>query len=188
MEADWEIEIGPDAPVIDALWSDFADLRIDPARASGLEEVRKFPALADILIRLNGWISPNRRVESSFWTSKCDLWTPESVDPYELDASPAESAAALACYIDLIPSDPGLAASLKELESSSRTIVTRLQAIPRRCCRVDLVLRRAMLGEKEAFGITAYITACGPSPDATGQALHAALLGLVEAISTSVPS
>jgi hypothetical protein len=30
MEADWEFEVGGDAPVIDALWPGFVDLRLSP--------------------------------------------------------------------------------------------------------------------------------------------------------------
>ena len=31
MEADWELEIGGDAPVIEAHWTGFVDLRADPS-------------------------------------------------------------------------------------------------------------------------------------------------------------
>ena len=40
MEADWEIEIGGDAPVIEAHWFGFVDLRIEPSRANELPETR----------------------------------------------------------------------------------------------------------------------------------------------------
>ena len=38
MEADWEMEIGGSAPVIDAFWAGFEDLRRSPERAGALPE------------------------------------------------------------------------------------------------------------------------------------------------------
>jgi hypothetical protein len=52
MEADWEFEVGPDAaglaaPVIDALWPGFVDLRRAPELAWHLPEAAQLPALAE---------------------------------------------------------------------------------------------------------------------------------------------
>jgi hypothetical protein len=38
MEADWEFEVGGDAPVIEAPWPGFVDLRLHPERAWQLSE------------------------------------------------------------------------------------------------------------------------------------------------------
>jgi hypothetical protein len=84
MEADWEVEIGGGAPVIEALWPGFVDLRSHPDRLGEIAEAATFPPLAVLLRALN---SP----ESPVWTSKCDVWEPET--------------AALAAYIDMLPSD-----------------------------------------------------------------------------------
>jgi hypothetical protein len=46
LEADWEVEIGSEAPVIDACWSGFVDLSSAPERASQLTEAIDFPAIA----------------------------------------------------------------------------------------------------------------------------------------------
>jgi len=45
MEADWEVEIGRGAPVIDALWEGFVDLSMTPERINEIEEARDFPPL-----------------------------------------------------------------------------------------------------------------------------------------------
>jgi hypothetical protein len=82
MEADWEFEVGGEAPVIEALWMGFVDLRQHPERARELPEAAGFPALAAALQALNAPGSP-------VWTSKCDTWPmvePDQVDPGELDA------------------------------------------------------------------------------------------------------
>ena len=49
MEADWEVEVGGGAPVIDALWAGFVDLRRQPERIEEIAEAGKFPALAPLL-------------------------------------------------------------------------------------------------------------------------------------------
>src|ERR1700691_2548698 len=96
MEADWEFEIGGDAPVIEAHWPRFVDLRIDPKQAGDLSEARELPGLADALARLNTTNSP-------VWTSKTDVFMPGAIDADELDATVDCAEHALSCYIDLLP-------------------------------------------------------------------------------------
>src|SRR5271163_2676991 len=111
MEADWEVEIGPGAPVIDAEWSGFIDLRRTPGRIGEIAEVQQFPALAEVLLRLNGPHSDLDAITStavwgsSIWTSKCDFWTLEQCDPYEMDATFKESIVGFGCYIDVLSRD-----------------------------------------------------------------------------------
>ncbi|MFZ0395581.1 MAG: hypothetical protein WBX09_06405 [Terracidiphilus sp.] len=169
MQADWEIEIGRGAPVIDAAWSGLVDLRRNPERVDEVGETALVPALAPALLRLNSaW--------SSVWTVKCDVWTPEAIDPDELDAPAAETACALACYIDLLPRAAADRSSLVEMEAFCRRLCGLLRLIPARCCRADLIVRRAVLGgEGESLGITAYLSACGASQDGAATALSAAI-------------
>ena len=70
MEADWEIEIGGGAPIIEAHWSGLVDLRVNPERARLLPEAQQLPALCHALVRLNAPASP-------VWTSKCDVFVPD---------------------------------------------------------------------------------------------------------------
>jgi hypothetical protein len=172
MEADWEFEVGGEAPVIEALWMGFVDLRQHPERARELPEAAGFPALAAALQALNAPGSP-------VWTSKCDTWPmvePDQVDPGELDAEPASATHATSCYIDLLPrseqqwSLPALAADwCKEL-------CGRLRPLPLRCCRADLVIRRAFIApDLDRLGVTAYLTACGASAAEAGRVLDVAL-------------
>lgn len=174
MEADWEFEIGPNAPVIDAQWEGFEDLRAYPERACGLQEAAAFPALAKALIQLNS-------AGSSVWTSKCDVWPidPEEhrLDPDELGAPSCTLAAAHVSYIDLLCRPAHLWSDPDTLARHCAVLCTRLRSIPLRSCRADLVIRKAVLSDIEALGITAYLTACGPtvqeSETALAEALHA---------------
>ena len=107
MEADWEVEIGGGAPIIDACWDGFVDLRFDPRtrlgaflkQAQDLPESANLPTLAEALVRLNSPRSP-------VWTSKCDVWPvldAADIDADELDAPQEDAIVAWACYIDLVP-------------------------------------------------------------------------------------
>jgi hypothetical protein len=175
MEADWEVEIGGGAPVIEAHWPGFVDLRSDPQRARQLTETADQPALAEALIRLNAPASP-------VWTSKCDIWPilePDAFDPLELDAAPDHAAHALGSYIDLLPrKSPQCATTERALAACRRTCAV-LHAYPLRACRLDLILRRALLApDQMGLGITAYLTACGASPAEAARTLSAALAAL----------
>jgi hypothetical protein len=177
MEADWEFEVGGEAPAIEAAWPGFVDLRRNPERAWELPEAAELPVLAETLAMLNADGSP-------VWTSKCDLWPVVDLaefDADELDASPGCAAHVLGCYIDLLPrgGQPrnGWQWETPEMAAAAcKEICGLLHAVPLRCCRVDLVIRRALLApDAMTLGITAYLTACGPSPAEAKQTLEAAL-------------
>jgi hypothetical protein len=180
MEADWEIEIGSDAPVIDAYWPGLVDLRRRPELAWNLPEAAQLSGLAEALARLNG-------AGSIVWTSKCDVWPlteSEAFDSDELNAPPGRIAFALGCYIDLISKSnwqwavPAIAAEV------CKGVCCLLQAVPLDCCRVDLVIRRAILAADRAdLGITAYFTCCGASIAEAQQTLEESLTAFAGAFS-----
>ncbi len=182
MEADWEVELGGGARVIEPLWPGFVDLRRSPDRVQELQEVMRLPALAEILGRLNG-------VESPVWTSKCDVWSVADIDPDELDAPREASLHAIACYVDILPESDQQWDTPAVTTAWSRNICSLLQAIPMRCCRADLVVRHAMLcDELTDFGITAYLTACGPSERNAADMLSGALAALADSIAPKAPT
>jgi hypothetical protein len=178
MEADWEFEVGGDAPVIDAYWTGLIDLRSAPERACELPETAQLPALAAALTKLNAAASP-------VWTSKCDVWPhleAGEFDPDEMDAPPGSAAHAMGCYIDLLPGrglkwiSPDLAAA------ECKRVCGFLCAVPLRCCRADLIIRRAFITpERMELGITAYLTSCGESSAESARTLQAALAVFADA-------
>jgi hypothetical protein len=176
MEADWEFEVAADAPVIDAAWSGLVDLRQDPKRAAELPEVRALPELAEILRRLNDSASP-------VWTAKCDVWDPGVVDADELDAARELAQHALACYIDLLPAGGQAWSEPEDAAAWCRGVCDRLHARPQRQCRVDLVVRRAVLAANdESLGITVYVTGCGATAAEAAEASGSALRGFADAL------
>ena len=164
MEADWEFEVAGDAPVIDGCWSGFVNLRTDPERVWEISECRELPALADVLIRLNG-------ADSRVWTSKTDVYTPDRIDADEMDALPDETVCAIACYIDLLQRNDRIWKDSSEAEVECRHICACLRKISLRRCRVDLVIRRAFVVETAQLGATAYLSACGPTHSDTKERL-----------------
>lgn len=176
MEADWEVEIGGDAPVIEACWPGFVDLRAAPEPASELAETLELAGLADALRLLNS-------SGSEVWTSKTDVFVPEAIDPDELDSAEGSAAYALACYIDLLPRSEHAWMSSAGALLAGQEICARLREIGLRCCRVDLVIRRAFVAQDEtAHGITVYCTACGVTAEAAKARLGECVAVFADAI------
>ncbi len=176
MECDWEVEIAPEGPVIDAAWSGYIDLRLTPSRISQIHEAVQLPALHDVLIQLNSNSSP-------VWTAKCDVWVPDSFDHREMDASPEAAISGLASYIDLIPADAHLASVLDDVVDWCRRLCLDLKARPSSRCRIDAIVRRACITtDAEGFGVTMYVSACGLSPEEASKALSFALATMTDSV------
>jgi hypothetical protein len=176
LEADWEIEIGGESPVIDAGWSGFVDLRVAPEKACRLPEVLQLPELGAALARLNA-------VSSPYFTAKCDVWRLESIDPLEFDADFESTGSALACYLDLLPCDPLSWTETAGPTAWCKLLCVNLRASGLRCSRADLILRSATGNTGQSvYGVTAYVAACGSTEEAAKTQLVAALAVFVDAV------
>lgn len=175
MEADWEFEVGGDAPVIEAFWPGFVNLRDEPGRVDEIAETQGLPGLAAALLRLNKSGSP-------MWTSKTDVFVPEQVDPDELSATGEEAKFLIACYIDiLMRSDQAWDSTIKA-EQSCRKLCAGLREIPLRCCRVDMVIRRARIAGGVGLGATIYFVACGRTSSEAKTSVEECLSAFAESI------
>jgi hypothetical protein len=154
MEADWEFEIGGDAPVIEANWKGFVDLCAHPERVLELTECGELPALTEALVRLNTADSPVR-------TCKVDVFIPERIDLDEIAASVGDAAHLIACYIDLLPREKTVWVNLEAAERDCKQICTQLKILDLSRCRVDIVVRRAVVADADDLGATVYLTASG---------------------------
>jgi hypothetical protein len=175
MEADWEFEIGGDAPVIEAYWPGFVNLRECPTRASDLAEVEMLPELAPTLLLLNA-------AESPVWTCKADVFVPGQIDPDELSGTAEESRFALACYIDMLMRSDQIWQSPSNAEKDCRKLCSQLRKLPLRCCRVDMVIRRAHVGDAQGLGATVYFTACGATETDVRKNLAECLRGFAKTL------
>ncbi|MGA2852478.1 MAG: hypothetical protein ABSE46_26015 [Terracidiphilus sp.] len=179
MEADWEFEVGWDAPVIDARWEGLVDLQKAPGAAWELAEVRELPALGVLLERLNAGSSP-------VWTSKCDFFPAlqaEEFDADEMDAGAGACTDAVACYIDMLAKAGGGWCEPRMVEAVCRQVCGALRPVALRCCRADLIVRRAVLDLDSArLGITAYVSACGSTGSEARDTLATALTAFAHAL------
>jgi hypothetical protein len=192
MEADWSVALAADDPVITVPWAAseddsrgcrFVDLRLGAHLVEEIEEARERPALRSALLLLNSAASP-------LWTAKCDAWASsahegaEPFDPYEMDATPGETAFGAGSYIDLLPREAALLSSFERQERWLRVVTDSLRKIPARAARVELVLRRAEVEGVSGFGVTWFVEGCGLSANHAGQtwgeALNLALPAIME--------
>jgi hypothetical protein len=173
MEADWEVEVGGGAPVIEAFWPGFVDLRRTPEGIGEIVEAAAFPPLAGLLRSLNAAASP-------LWTAKCDFWEPEA-DPAGFGACESSSFV-LACYVDLLPSAGLVFAEWRQAEAYCRAWVARLASDRLPECGIELIVRQAVAGPAEGYGVTAYLRAAGPDRSAAAASLAAALVAFADAI------
>jgi hypothetical protein len=177
VEADWEVELGGDAPLIDICWPGFVDLRRIPEKSSELTEVLQLPALGPALLSLNSSRSP-------LFTAKCDVWLVTAIDPLEFDAPQESASHAIAVYMDLVPGDPQLWSDPDRAIAWCRALCVRLKSTSFGCSRVDLIIRRALISPDldDGIGITAYLAACG----ATVEAARAHLGSVLDVFANSI--
>jgi hypothetical protein len=178
MEADWSVQLTADDPVIIVPWSaasddprkcKFVDLRRGAHLIDEIEEARPVPALRTALLLLNSAASP-------LMTVKCDTWESDTpVDPYEMDAAPADATRSAGSYIDLLARDSGLRASFDRQERWLRVVAQVLRAIPARAARVELILRRAQVDDAAGYGVSWFVEGCGATAQRARQAWSDAL-------------
>lgn len=176
MEADWEVEIGAGAAVVEPEWAGFVDLRQRPQAAGQLPEAATLPGLAQVLVRLNAEDSP-------VWTAKCDVWQMDGFDPLELDVESAGDQRGIACYVDLLPREDAKWSAHADAVEWCRLACGRLHAIALRGCRVDLVVRAAALAaERIGIAVTAYVCAAGIDSPEAQRRLAQALAALADTL------
>ncbi len=157
MEADWAVEVGPDLPSIVVPWDGFVALRSNPSLlVRKIFEANSNPPLCEALTQLNANPSP-------LLTSKCDVWqlNPEKVDPDEFGSRPEDARCGFASYIDILLIDPERFPFFECHEAMVRRLTERLRAHELANCRVDLVVRSAMVRTTSGYGVTLYAAGCG---------------------------
>lgn len=176
MEADWAAEAGPGLPVIEVEWAGFVDLQREAGGVASIAEAAAEPALSEALAALN-------RRDSRVFTSKCAVWklAGEEIDPLEFDCAGEECGAGQASWIDVVARDAAMFASFAAHEAWVRRVTETLRGASARAGRVDLVVRGAVAGEREGFGITLYAAGCGVDAGAARAAWAQVLAAAVAA-------
>lgn len=161
MDADFSIELGRDDPVLDFPWTDpsgklsYFDLKRQPELIAKLEEVQRFPDLAEFLRSINS-------ARSAFESAKCDAWTTNELSAEEdiFDASHK-----FASYVDLVCSSPALRRAFDFHEGFAKKLSDLLRRAPEMSASAEVCVRRCFFAENdetsEGFYFTLYINGFG---------------------------
>ena len=149
MDADFSIELGPEAAALEMPWSDpdahveYFNLRREPARVEDVPEAAQFPALRSFLQAVNAPASP--------WQSaKCDVWQEQADTTENLYGA----AFAHGSYVDIVLAAATAARDNLALhESIARRIAASLEEHEELAATVELVIRRCYFHEEDEAGV-----------------------------------
>ena len=139
MDADWSVELGAEDPVVEVPWASpdgslrFVDLRAHSEHIDGLEEVQRYPELAEFLRTIN-------RASSKLASVKCDVWESTKIEPAEEILGGSHK---VESYCDVIALDGEARRSFTGHEKFVRRLSELLQNGPDIPARVEFVVRRA---------------------------------------------
>jgi hypothetical protein len=171
MDADFSIELGPDAPALELPWRDhdgeirFVNLRSPEPIEQQLEripEVKDSPALRRFLMALNS--------ERSVWqTVKCDLWHAACAAEENLYGAGCEQGS----YIDLVLAQPSAArADLALHMKSARKLAAMLEENEGLAASAEIVVRRCyfhsdgnMDESEDGYCLSFFLTGYGSTPE-----------------------
>lgn len=154
VQADFSIECGADDECLEIPWSSedgalrYVDLKQDPARIAGLDEVRRFPELGDFLRSANSPLS-------AFQTAKCDAgFTREMTMEDEVFATTGK----FGSYVDVLFAMLAPRTSFEENEQAARSLVRLLQRAPEIPAAAEFLVRRCFSSNERSAGDGFYIT------------------------------
>jgi hypothetical protein len=198
MEADYSIELGPEAPALELPWEDpegrwnYLELRgaataAEPdwqrnlqCRIDCIPEARPLPALRHFLLAANSPLS-------AWKTAKCSVW-PDAADAAENDFNAGFT---LNSYIDLALADEyaglrddlhtheRLAAALAESLAENRTVHAIAEVVVRRCYFHD---ESSEDDSQAGYSLTLFLIGYGNSAVEATDSLAAALTLAVESL------
>jgi len=187
MEADYSLELGPNAPALELPWEDpegrwhYVELRSDLAgpdwernlkrQIDRIPEARQVPALRRFLLAANSPLS-------AWQTAKCSVW-PDAAEPAENDYN---AAFIHNCYIDLVlaESTAELRGDLAEHERLAEELAQSLAEEQALEAVAEIVVRRCYFhsdGEEadEGYCLTLFLIGYGNSAAEAAQRLEAAM-------------
>lgn len=169
MDADFSLELGPEAPALELPWSDpagrvhYVSLRREPSRIDELPEAAAFPALRHLLLQVNA-------PASSWLSAKCDVWS-EDVEP---DENLYGAAWARGSYLDVVLArDTAARDNLILHETIARRVANHLEETEELPASVEIVVHRCYFHEESGaavkddstpgYCLTLFITGWGAS-------------------------
>ena len=138
MDADWSVELGPDAPALEFPWTSpeaslsYIDLLHEPASVARIEEAVRYPELAEFLLTIN-------RDDSPWLTAKCDVWHENDFG----EAEPIYDAAVKMCsYVDLVARDIAARSSFERHEAWVKSTARALASEDADGIACEFIVRR----------------------------------------------
>jgi len=144
MQADFAVELGPDAPALEIPWHSndpqvrYYDLKSHPELVPQLPEAQAYPELASFLSRINA-------TGFSLTTAKCDAWSTSEVTPEEEMFGDRK----FVSYIDLVFVDQEDRCSFEKHEVFVRELCGLLSHAPEIPAAVELVIRHCYYHQEE---------------------------------------
>jgi len=144
MQADFAVELGPDAPALEIPWHSndpqvrYYDLKNHPELVQQLPEAQAYPELASFLSRINA-------AGFSLTSAKCDAWSTSEVTPEEEIFGDRK----FVSYIDLVFVDQEDRCSFEEHEVFVKELCRLLSHAPEIPAAVELVIRHCYYHQEE---------------------------------------
>jgi hypothetical protein len=168
MQADYEVELGPDAPALEVPWRSadgsarYFDLRSQPELLLEISEAAANPDLARFLSAIN---SPR----SHFQSAKCDGWLSDEISEAE---AIFEAKWKFASYVDLFFTDETAQRDLEIHRSTSSKLAKLLVKAPEVSAAAEFMVRRCyfhrttdMETSEDGYCITFYLSGYGDDED-----------------------
>jgi hypothetical protein len=146
MQAEFSVEIGPDAAALEIPWrSDdgslrYLDLRAQPELLLNIKEAHIYRPLGEFLSSMNS-------AGSLLQSAKCDTWTTRKLEPEE---EVFGSACKFASYVDLIFADDAPRFSFEQHERLGLAACKLLGKAPEISAAAEFVLRRCYFHDDDA--------------------------------------
>lgn len=177
MEADFSVELGPDAPALELPWQDpdgqvhYVELYCEcgdrdslASKVDRIPEARQFPALRQFLIDVNS--------QSSAWqTAKCDVWTDKTAPEENLYGAGFTHNS----YVDLALATPNAAlrSNLDIHYCAARELAKMMEANEAQDAYAEIVVRRCYFHctddpdeSDDGYCLTLFLNAYGAAPEA----------------------
>ena len=163
MRIDIGQETDPGDPVLEIPWADpdnpanlYIDVKHRPEAAMELVECRRFPALGQFLLKVNGPAMP-------FRTAKCDAWATTDLDLEERIAFPLPCK--VGSYVDLLIDRADMNSHVEPYQKLGALLAQRLKD-SKAFAQIEIFIRRCLftLEDRSGYYATVFIHAYGANP------------------------
>lgn len=166
MWAEFDVEVGGDAPTLTVPYPGYVDVAENPELISEIPEARD-AAMREAILALNA---------GTLRTAKCDIWATTELDDEEASLGCTHKHA---CYVDVYFRDVEARAEFESCERAMTRWTQELRAVGGQEVGVSFVLRACEVEGQAGYYWTVYVSGYGD----TGLAAREAWAGALRAVS-----